>query len=157
MTEKRIIKKYPNRRLYDTSISKYVTLNDVKQLVIDKEPVQVVDAKTKADLTRSVLLQVILEQEEEGKPIMSAQMLEQLIRFYGDPFQNNFASYLESSIKLIAEQRSKVRSSLEHATDPLGIMTSLANRNMEVFKDMQDGLFSKILDPTGVNKDKDKK
>ena len=157
MTEKRIIKKYPNRRLYDTAISKYVTLNDVKQLVIDKEPVQVLDAKTKEDLTRSVLLQVILEQEEEGKPIMSAEMLEQLIRFYGDPFQNNFANYLESSIKLIAEQRSKVRSNIERASDPLTMMTTLANRNMEVFKDMQEGLFSKMLDPAGANKDKDEK
>ena len=157
MTEKRIIKKYPNRRLYDTAISKYVTLNDVKQLVIDKEPVQVLDAKTKEDLTRSVLLQVILEQEEEGKPIMSAEMLEQLIRFYGDPFQNNFANYLESSIKLIAEQRSKVRSNIERASDPLTMMTTLANRNMEVFKDMQEGLFSKMLDPVGANKDKDEK
>jgi len=157
MTEKRIIKKYPNRRLYDTAISKYVTLNDVKQLVIDKEPVQVLDAKTKEDLTRSVLLQVILEQEEEGKPIMSAEMLEQLIRFYGDPFQNNFANYLENSIKLIAEQRAKVRSNIERASDPLTMMTRLANRNMEVFKDMQEGLFSKILDPAGENKDNDEK
>ncbi|PCI22019.1 MAG: polyhydroxyalkanoate synthesis repressor PhaR [Piscirickettsiaceae bacterium] len=144
MTEKRIIKKYPNRRLYDTAISKYVTLNDVKQLVIDKEPVKIIDAKTKEDLTRSVLLQVILEQEEEGKPIMSAEMLEQLVRFYGDPFQNNFASYLENSVKLIAEQRAKVRSGIEQVADPFAIMSTLANRNMEVFKDMQEGLFSKI-------------
>jgi len=157
MSEKRIIKKYPNRRLYDTAISKYVTLNDVKQLVIDKEDVLIQDAKTKDDLTRSVLLQVILEQEEEGQPIMSAEMLQQLIRFYGDPFQNNFASYLESSIQLIAEQRSKVRSSMEHATDPFAMMTKLANRNMEVFKGMQDGLFTNMLEPSGTNKDKDKK
>ncbi|PHS73816.1 MAG: polyhydroxyalkanoate synthesis repressor PhaR [Cycloclasticus sp.] len=154
MSEKRIIKKYPNRRLYDTAISKYVTLNDVKQLVIDKEHVQIVDAKTKDDLTRSVLLQVILEQEEEGKPIMSAEMLEQLIRFYGDPFQNNFASYLENSVKLIAEQRAKVRSSIEKVSDPLSLMSKLANRNMEVFKEMQDGLFSKMLDGSRTDKKK---
>jgi polyhydroxyalkanoate synthesis repressor PhaR len=154
MSEKRIIKKYPNRRLYDTAISKYVTLNDVKQLVIDKEHVQIVDAKTKDDLTRSVLLQVILEQEEEGEPMMSAEMLEQLIRFYGDPFQYNFASYLENSVKLIAEQRAKVRSNIEKASDPFSIMTNLANRNMEVFKEMQEGMFSKMLDGSTDDKKK---
>jgi len=141
----RVIKKYPNRRLYDTDISKYVTLSDVRKLIIDTIPVKVVDAKTKEDLTRSVLLQIILEQEEDGAPIMSAQMLEQLIRFYGDPLQTNFASYLENSVKLIADQRVKVRGKLEQVADPLTFMSSLANRNMEVFKEMQDSLFSRML------------
>lgn len=141
----RVIKKYPNRRLYDTDISKYVTLSDVRKLIIDNIPVKVVDAKTKEDLTRSVLLQIILEQEEDGAPIMSAQMLEQLIRFYGDPLQTNFASYLENSVKLIADQRVKVRGKLEQVADPLTFMSSLANRNMEVFKEMQDSLFSRML------------
>ncbi|MEO1889983.1 MAG: polyhydroxyalkanoate synthesis repressor PhaR [Cycloclasticus sp.] len=148
MSDSRIIKKYPNRRLYDTEVSKYVTLNDVRQLIIDREPVKVVDAKSKDNLTRSVLMQIILEQEEEGDPIMSAEMLEQLIRFYGDPFQHNFASYLESSVKLIAEQRSKAKNQLERAADPFAMMTSLANRNMEVFKEMQDGLFKSIMPST---------
>lgn len=145
MTESRIIKKYPNRRLYDTAISKYVTLNDVRQLIIEKEPVKIIDAKSKGDLTRSVFLQIILEQEEDGEPMMSAEMLEQLIRFYGDPFQHNFANYLERSVKLVAEQRSKVRSSLEKVNDPFAMMTNLANRNMEMFKDMQDGLMKKVI------------
>ena len=150
MVNSRIIKKYPNRRLYDTEISKYVTLNDVRQLIIDREPVKVVDAKSKEDLTRSVLLQIILEQEEDGEPIMSAQML----RFYGDPFQHNFANYLENSVKLIAEQRAKVRSQLQQAADPFALMTSLANRNMEVFKEMQEGLFKKVMPAPSRKKDK---
>ncbi|MEH6504344.1 MAG: polyhydroxyalkanoate synthesis repressor PhaR [Cycloclasticus sp.] len=145
MVNSRIIKKYPNRRLYDTEISKYVTLSDVRRLIIDSEPVKVVDAKTKEDLTRSVLLQIILEQEEDGEPIMSAQMLEQLIRFYGDPFQTNFAHYLENSVKLIAEQRAKVKGKLEQTLDPFTLMTTLANRNMEVFKEMQEGLFKSVM------------
>jgi len=153
MTNSRIIKKYPNRRLYDTEISKYVTLNDVRQLIIEREPIKVLDAKSKEDLTRSVLLQIILEQEEDGEPIMNAEMLEQLIRFYGDPFQHNFAKYLENSVKLIAEQRSKVRSQLEQAADPFTMMASLANRNMEVFKEMQEGLFKKVMSST-VNQKK---
>lgn len=147
MSNMRVIKKYPNRRLYDTDISKYVTLSDVRKLIIDNIPVKVVDAKTKEDLTRSVLLQIILEQEEDGAPIMSAQMLEQLIRFYGDPLQTNFASYLENSVKLIAEQRVKVRDKLEQVSDPLTFMSSLATRNMDVFKEMQDSLFSRVLSP----------
>ena len=141
MSDSRIIKKYPNRRLYDTEISKYVTLNDVRQLIIDREPVKVVDAKTKDDLTRSVFLQIILEQEEDGEPLMSAEMLEQLIRFYGDPLQVNFAIYLENAVKLIAEQRSKARDRLEQVAGPFEMMSSLAYRNMEIFKEMQDGLF----------------
>ncbi len=142
MSNSRVIKKYPNRRLYDTEISKYVTLNDVRKLIIDREPVKVLDAKSKEDLTRSVLLQIILEQEEDGEPIMSAQMLEQLIRFYGDPFQTNFAKYLETSVKLIAEQRAKVISKFELVSDPFSLMSTMANRNMEVFKEMQEGLFN---------------
>ena len=85
---------------------------------------------------------------------MSAEMLEQLIRFYGDPFQHNFAKYLENSVKLIAEQRSKVRSQLEQAADPFTMMASLANRNMEVFKEMQEGLFKKVMSSSTVNKKK---
>ncbi|HIG79701.1 MAG TPA: polyhydroxyalkanoate synthesis repressor PhaR [Cycloclasticus sp.] len=153
MEHSRIIKKYPNRRLYDTEISKYVTLNDVRQLIIEREPVKVIDAKSKDDLTRSVLLQIILEQEEDGEPIMSAEMLEQLIRFYGDPFQHNFAHYLENSVKLIAEQRAKVKDKLEQASDPLALMTALANRNMAVFKEMQDGLFKSVMPKASLKKE----
>jgi len=83
---------------------------------------------------------------------MSAEMLEQLIRFYGDPFQHNFANYLESSVRLIAEQRAKVRSKFEQAADPFAMMTNLANRNMEVFKEMQDGLFSNVIPPAQKKK-----
>ncbi|ORU89538.1 MAG: polyhydroxyalkanoate synthesis repressor PhaR [Cycloclasticus sp. symbiont of Poecilosclerida sp. M] len=151
MTEARIIKKYPNRRLYDTTISKYVTLNDVKELIVERIDVKVVDAKTKDDLTRSVLLQIILEQEEEGQPMMSAEMLEQLIRFYGDPMQNNFATYLENTVKLVAEQRAKVKDRMDKITDPLSMMSSLAERNMEMFKDIQSEMFK------GITSDTDKK
>jgi len=150
MSETRIIKKYPNRRLYDTAISKYVTLSDVKQLVIDKEAVKVVDAKSKEDLTRSVLLQIILEQEEDGSPILSAQMLEQIIRFYGDPYQSTMATYLEKTIKLLSEQRNKTRSAMDHMTDPMEMMSSLTNRNMEILKDLQSGLFKQITDLDGM-------
>ena len=81
MSRLRIIKKYPNRRLYDTEISSYVTLEDIRQLVQDGESFEVQDAKTQQDLTRSVLLQIITEREEQGQPLLTTNMLSQLIRF----------------------------------------------------------------------------
>ena len=94
----RIIKKYPNRRLYDTEISKYITLDDVKQLVLDGVVFCVKDVKTEEDLTRSILLQIISEQEHNGEPLLSTESLTQLIRFYGNAYQNVFSSYLEKSL-----------------------------------------------------------
>ncbi|MEZ5741110.1 MAG: polyhydroxyalkanoate synthesis repressor PhaR [Burkholderiaceae bacterium] len=101
--EPRLIKKYPNRRLYDTETSTYITLADVKQLVLDMEVFQVVDAKTKDDLTRSILLQIILEEEAGGKPLFSSQMLSQIIRFYGHAMQGMMGSYLEKTMGTFVE------------------------------------------------------
>jgi polyhydroxyalkanoate synthesis repressor PhaR len=84
MAATRIIKKYPTRRLYDTEISSYITIEDVRQLILDGEDFEVRDAKSGDDLTRSVLLQIIADQEQDGEPMLSTQLLSQLIRFYGD-------------------------------------------------------------------------
>lgn len=99
----RLIKKYPNRRLYDTQTSTYITLADVKQLVLAQEVFQVVDAKTGTDLTRSILLQIILEEESAGAPMFSAPMLAQIIRFYGHAMQGIMGSYLEKNIQAFIE------------------------------------------------------
>jgi polyhydroxyalkanoate synthesis repressor PhaR len=96
--ETRLIKKYPNRRLYDTATSSYITLADVKQLVLDNVVFKVVDAKSDEDLTRSILLQIILEEEGSGAPIFSSEMLCQIIRFYGDALQGMMGNYLEKNI-----------------------------------------------------------
>jgi polyhydroxyalkanoate synthesis repressor PhaR len=95
----RIIKKYPNRRLYDTETSSYITLADVKKLVIDQVGFRVEDAKTKDDLTRSILLQIILEEEAAGSPMFSSDMLAQIIRFYGNAMQGMMGNYLEKNIQ----------------------------------------------------------
>jgi len=95
----RIIKKYPNRRLYDTQTSSYITLADVKELVMAYEEFKVVDAKTTDDLTRSILLQIILEEESGGGPIFSCELLSHLIRFYGNTMQAMLGKYLENNIK----------------------------------------------------------
>jgi len=95
----RLIKKYPNRRLYDTQTSAYITLADVKQLVLDVESFQVVDAKSGEDLTRSILLQIILEEESGGVPMFSATALSQIIRFYGHAMQGVMGAFLEKNIQ----------------------------------------------------------
>lgn len=98
-TQTRLIKKYPNRRLYDTKTSSYITLADVKQMVLRQEEFQVVDARTGEDLTRQILLQIILEEEQAGKPLFSSDLLSQLIRFYGDAMQGFLGTYLERNIR----------------------------------------------------------
>ncbi|MCY1395204.1 PHB/PHA accumulation regulator DNA-binding domain protein [compost metagenome] len=104
MTDKspRLIKKYPNRRLYDTHTSSHLTLADIRQLVVDRIPFQVVDAKTGEDLTRSILLQVILEAESGGVPMFTTEMLLGVIQFYG-PYQDVLGSYLDKSIQAVLD------------------------------------------------------
>ena len=95
----RMIKKYPNRRLYDTANSGYITLADVKQMVLENIDFQVVDAKSGEDLTRAILLQIILEEESGGMPLFSSDLLSQLIRSYGNAMQGMMGSYLERNIR----------------------------------------------------------
>ena len=98
-TQDRVIKKYPNRRLYDTASSSYVALADIKQLVMHHKPFRVVDAKSGEDLTRSILLQIILEHEAEGAPILTEQVLANIIRFYGHSMQGFMGSFLEKNVQ----------------------------------------------------------
>ena len=106
--QQRLIKKYPNRRLYDTRTSSYITLADVKDLVLGHEHFQVVDAKTGEDLTRSILLQIILEEEAGGSPIFTEQVLSSIIRYYGHTWQGFFGANLESSIHAFGEMQKKM-------------------------------------------------
>jgi polyhydroxyalkanoate synthesis repressor PhaR len=107
--ETRLIKKYPNRRLYDTATSSYITLADVKQLVLDSIVFKVVDAKSEQDLTRSILLQIILEEEGSGAPMFSSEMLCQIIRFYGDALQDMMGKYLEKNIHTFMDIQTKLQ------------------------------------------------
>jgi polyhydroxyalkanoate synthesis repressor PhaR len=106
--KKRLIKKYPNRRLYDTQSSSYITLSDVKSMVIDNQPVSVVDAKSEQDLTRSILLQIILEEEAGGQPLFTEAMLEQMIRFYGHAMQSIMGSYMEKSVQAFVDMQERL-------------------------------------------------
>ncbi len=103
----RVIKKYPNRRLYDTDTSSYITLAEVKQLVMDSEPILVRDAKTGEDLTRSILLQIILEEESSGSPMFTVPVLANVIRFYGHAMQGFAGGYLEKNIQSLMDIQTK--------------------------------------------------
>ncbi|MBS0347024.1 MAG: polyhydroxyalkanoate synthesis repressor PhaR [Proteobacteria bacterium] len=105
----RLIKKYPNRRLYDTQTSSYITLSDVKELVLENANFQVVDAKTGEDLTRNILLQIILEEEAGGAPMFTSDLLSQMIRFYGNAMQGMMGKYLENNIKAFTDMQAKLQ------------------------------------------------
>lgn len=142
MAQTRIIKKYPNRRLYDTRISSYITIEDVRQLIVDGEQFEVRDAKSGEDLTRQVLLQIIAEHEQTGQPVLSTQMLSQIIRFYGDSMQGFMGNYLERSMEMFMEQQANFRKQFGSAlgTSPWDMMNQLTERNMELWKDLQNNL-----------------
>lgn len=108
-TAQRVIKKYPNRRLYDTDTSTYITLAEVRQLVMAHQNVVVRDAKTGEDLTRSILLQIILEEEAGGAPMFTSDLLSQMIRFYGNAMQGMMGKYLESNIKSFTDMQAKLQ------------------------------------------------
>ena len=105
----RLIKKYPNRRLYDTQMSAYITLADVKQLVLESEDFKVVDAKSNEDLTRTILLQIILEEEAGGTPLFSSQMLAHMIRFYGHAMQGMMGTYMEKTLQAFVEVQNRIQ------------------------------------------------
>ena len=140
----RVIKKYPNRRLYDTNTSTYITLSEVKKLVMGSEPLVVRDAKTGDDLTRSVLLQIISEHEETGSPMFTTQLLSQVIRFYGDSMQGFMGSYLEKSLQIFLDQQQKFRSQLNNilGQTPWSMLNDMTERNMDLWKSVQEGFLN---------------
>lgn len=141
MASPRVIKKYPNRRLYDTRVSSYITLEEVRQLVLSGETFEVRDAKTNEDLTRAVLLQIIAEHEQHGQPIFSTQLLSQIIRFYGDAMQGFVGGYLENSLKVFLEQQHKFRDQLNNllGQTPWSMLNEITERNIDLWKTLQAG------------------
>ncbi|NNE39012.1 MAG: polyhydroxyalkanoate synthesis repressor PhaR [Gammaproteobacteria bacterium] len=139
----RIIKKYPNRRLYDTEISKYITLEDVKNLVLDGTSFIVKDVKTEEDLTRSILLQIISEQEHNGEPLLSTQSLTHLIRFYGNAYQSVFSDYLEQSLDIFTTQQKEFQNKINDtvSSTPLETMQKMTNKNLELWQQIQNDFF----------------
>ncbi len=138
MLEPRIIKKYPNRRLYDTEQSRYVTLTHVKELVMSGIEFQVLDTNTSEDLTRTILLQIIMEEEANGKPIFSENALSHLIRFYGGTVQGIFGAYLEESLSAFTKQQHLFSTPQQTSMQNI---TQIAQQNMKMWVDMQSAFF----------------
>jgi len=136
----RLIKKYPNRRLYDTEASKYITLPQLRSLIIQGESIKVIDSTTEEDITRNILLQIILESESGGEPLFTADMLAQIIRFYGGTLQGIFARYLEQSLGLFTQQQEQFMGHL--GEDPFSAMTQMAQKNMQMWSDLQKSFFN---------------
>jgi len=153
MPSDRIIKKYPNRRLYDTELSRYITLSDVRELVMSGVPFRVLDTGTDADLTRAILLQIMLEEETGGEPLFSASMLAQIIRFYGGTLHGIFGRYMELSLNSFSEQQKQLLETWGEA--PLNALSRLTRHNMDIWVKTQD----KLLRATGFGPadDDDKK
>ncbi len=120
-TTTRLIKKYPNRRLYDTQTSAYITLADVKLLVLESEIFKVVDAKSNEDLTRSILLQIILDEEAGGTPLFSSEMLAHMIRFYGHAMQGMMGAYMEKTLQSFIEVQNRVQEQSKSLYDGRGV------------------------------------
>jgi polyhydroxyalkanoate synthesis repressor PhaR len=150
----RIIKKYPNRRLYDTAISSYITLDDVRKIVLECEPFQVIDSKSKEDITRSVLMQIINEQEEVGeKPMFTNDFLQQVIRSYGNSMQEILTGYFDNTMDAFLNQQKRIQDNVSNLIDstnplnqdmmnPVTYFQNVAQKNLDVWKNSWQNLSS---------------
>lgn len=142
----RVLKKYPNRRLYDTQSSSYITLADVKQMVLSGELFVVRDAKSGEDLTRSILLQIILEEETGGVPIFSTQMLSQIIRFYGHAMQGMMGSYLEKNLQTFTDIQQRFAEQSKGLYDPKAMNPELWTQFLQGQAPVMQGLMGNYLE-----------
>ncbi|MEN9539711.1 MAG: hypothetical protein RLZZ126_1946 [Pseudomonadota bacterium] len=156
----RVIKKYPNRRLYDTSSSSYITLAEVKQLVMQREPFQVQDAKTADDITRSILLQIILEEEANGSPMFSSEALANIIRFYGNAMQGFMGGHIERGVATAMELQSRLGEQAKQFTPDMWMqfmagqnpMAQGVTQGMEQSRAMWSQMQEQMLQAWGLKK-----
>ncbi|MGC4028014.1 MAG: polyhydroxyalkanoate synthesis repressor PhaR [Steroidobacteraceae bacterium] len=148
MTEPRVIKKYTNRRLYDATASRHVTLEDLRKLIVGGEKIKVVDDKSGEDLTRQILLQIISEQEQFGTPVLSTELLEAIVRFYGNPVQEVFTRYIEQSLGGIMQQQRVMQDEMARALQtPMAPLAEMARQNMQLWAQMQASMLSSVNPP----------
>ena len=138
MAAERLIKKYPNRRLYDTMESRYITLDEVREMVLEEIPFKVVDRQSNEDITRNILLQIIMEQESGGQPMFTADILSRFIKNYGEAAQNGFAEYLDTSLRFFNEQQQTLQEQMGKAlgSTPMDYWVKLGEQNMKLWQDM---------------------
>ncbi len=146
MNAKRIIKKYANRRLYDTEDSKYVTLKDIKKLIALGTDVKILDDTTDQDITRALLLQIVSEQELGGTPLLNETVLNQLIRFYGHPMQDMMGGFIANSVKTFISQQEVMQEQMQQFMDasPFSNFQDLAAKNMQAMAEMQKKFFASV-------------
>ncbi len=143
MASERVIKKYANRRLYDSTGSRHVTLEDIRKMIVAGEKVRIVDDKSGEDLTRAVLLQVIAEQEQFGTPVLSTELLEAIIRFYGNPVQEMLTRYMEHSVGALVRQQQAMRAEMAKALEgPMAPLAEFARQNMDQWAKLQSSMLS---------------
>jgi polyhydroxyalkanoate synthesis repressor PhaR len=143
MSNERLIKKYANRRLYDSTESRHVTLEDIRKMIVSGAKVKVVDDKSGEDLTRAVLLQVIAEQDQYGTPVLSTELLEAVIRFYGNPVQEMLTKYMEQSVGTLVRQQETMRAEMTKAlAGPMAPLAEFARQNMDQWSKIQASMMS---------------
>jgi len=142
MGPEHVIKKYANRRLYDAASSRHVTLDDLRGLIVQGERIKVVDDKSGEDITRQVLLQIIAEQEQFGRPILSVPVLEALIRFYGNTMQEFMTRYLEQSVENFMKQQQAAQAQVARLMSgtPFASVADMARQNFEAWRSMQESV-----------------
>jgi polyhydroxyalkanoate synthesis repressor PhaR len=138
MAAERLIKKYPNRRLYDTAESRYITLDEVRQMVLEEIPFKVIDRQSEEDITRNILLQIIMEQESGGEPLFSADVLARFIRNYGEAAQSGFAEYLDTSLRFFSEQQKTMQEQMGKVLEgtPMDYWMKLGEQNIKAWQEM---------------------
>jgi polyhydroxyalkanoate synthesis repressor PhaR len=159
MTQERLIKKYANRRLYDATQSRHITLDDIRTLIVKGEKIKVVEDKTGHDITRHILLQVIAEQEQFGRPILSTPVLEAIIRFYGNAMQGFLAGFLEKSIETFLSQQEAVQAQISKivANTPLATVADMTRQNLETLGKVQESMLNALMSKRDKGRDEDDK
>ena len=149
MSEERLIKKYANRRLYDASQSRHITIDDIRNMVIAGTRVKVIEDKSNEDITRLVLLQVIADQEQFGRPILSTSLLESMIRFYGNSMQSFFSSYLEKSVETFVRQQETMQAQMTRtmSNGTPNPLAELTRQNLELWAKMQETMMAAFAPP----------
>ncbi len=159
MSQERLIKKYANRRLYDASQSRHITLEDIRMLIVKGEKLKVVEDKTGHDITRHILLQVIAEQEQFGRPILSTKVLEAIIRFYGNAMQGFLAGFLEKSVEAFLNQQEALQAQISKivSSTPISTVADITRQNLETLSKVQETMLGAILPKRDKSRDEDDK
>lgn len=154
--DKRVIKKYANRRLYDTQTSKHITAKGIRQLIVDGNEVVIVEDTTDRDITKQLLLQIIAEQEQGGRPILDTAVLQGIIRYYGHPMQEMMSHYLTRSMETYLAQQQSIQQQMASLLEPESAneaLQQMAKTNLEAWQAMQTSVFGAMYPGTSKNDD----